>query len=195
MKEEMEKNSSESEELKITHRYQRFDYFYSRTCFRLMGDFFKQLFHSRYNRWFKKSKQTALNDVFYEFVGQYFSEQMDRSEKTPFLCAILSLVFSNRHKKCGNMPSGVDFELVRGPMYKYSKQNADKFLGNEYLAFFAKWFMTSETGKSFLKERLEPKGKAYYERVLAEMAKFEEIATKTLAMSGLGQVLMASLQN
>ena len=101
-----------------------------------------------------------MNAVFHEFAGKHFGTQIDLVQAVcEFLCSLLSITFSHRHSKNADiMPEGVDFKTVRDPMYKYSKKSQDKFLCTPLLAFFVKWFIQSEKGRTFALDRLLTKG-------------------------------------
>jgi hypothetical protein len=53
--------------------YKKFDFFYKRTCFRLMAEFFKLLFQPFQKQWIEQKKRFAMSNLMQAFAAEHFS--------------------------------------------------------------------------------------------------------------------------
>ena len=83
------------------------------------------------------------------------------------------MVLSHRHNKNDEFLKDpiVDFNTVREPMYKYSKQAQDKFFNLSTFAFLFAWFATNPQAQAFAVEKFKDNSD---ERHLAKMS--DEVA-------------------
>jgi len=107
--------------------YKKFDFFYKRTCFRLMAEFFKQLFNPYHKIWVDSRKKSNMNDHIQEFAYKYFGDVLSKLPEhyqVEFITILVVLVNSHRHNKEDKFirDTRVDFTIVRDTMYKYSKK-------------------------------------------------------------------------
>ena len=131
-----------------------------------------------------------MNKFFLKFADDHFGELVDtltEEEKKEFLLALLTIVLSHKHKKSDVvMPEGVDFDLVRDPMYKFSKKAYKKFFENSYMAFFVKWFCSTSKGKAFFDKKVVNTAKGsqdFVGKMNREMKQLEASANETLSGS------------
>lgn len=116
----------------------KFDFLYKRTCFRLMGEFFKQLFAK-----FAKTKRVFKNMSKYlkgfqqHFFGDLLSKFSSNKLRAEFSTQLNIVINSHRHNNSSLLESGSvsskdselelsfseqDFQTVRDVMYRYSKK-------------------------------------------------------------------------
>ena len=53
--------------------YKKFDFFYKRTCFRLMAEYFKHLFQPFLKLWIEEKKKMQMSELIAQFAEQYFT--------------------------------------------------------------------------------------------------------------------------
>ena len=108
--------------------YKKFDFFYKRTCFRLMAEFYKLLFQPFQKVWIEQKKKSAMSNLLYSFASKHFEVMMNKlpqeAQKQEFINMLMAVVHSHRHNKEDLFlsESNVDFSIVRDTMYKYSKK-------------------------------------------------------------------------
>jgi hypothetical protein len=125
--------------------YKKFDFFYKRTCFRLMAEFFKLLFQPFQKQWIEQKKRSAMSNLMQAFAAEHFSpllQKLSPANQIDFLNNLLGVVHSHRHNKEDNFlhESNIDFGIIRDTMYKYSKKAQEKFFQIPALAFLFAWF-------------------------------------------------------
>ncbi len=54
--------------------YKKFDFFYKRTCFRLMAEFYKLQFQPFQKLWVEQKKQTSMTSLLETFAKIHFEE-------------------------------------------------------------------------------------------------------------------------
>lgn len=137
--------------------YKQFDFFFNRTCFRTMTEFYKEKFSQFYNAqmlilkkedpevWKVKQKQGGITattklemDLLLEkFIVHTFGTDIlavkSELEKKQLVNHVMLVVFSHRYCK-GDVfinealaVGDIDFTIVRDVMYKYSKKAQDRF--------------------------------------------------------------------
>lgn len=94
-----------------------------------------------------------------EFATSYlpvYEEIRDDVVKSKFLEYLKLLVFSHRHNKNDAYLADTieSFDLVRDPMYKYSKQAEKQFLAQPVYAFLFACFSISTAGRTFANEQI-----------------------------------------
>lgn len=52
--------------------YKKFDFFYKRTCFRLMSEFYKLLFQPFQKTWIDQKKKSSMTLLLHNFALQHF---------------------------------------------------------------------------------------------------------------------------
>ena len=178
-----------SEELSSDKYYKKFDFFYKRTCFRLMAEFYKQTFQPYQRLWIDQRRKTDLNQLINEYAEANFGRiiiHMKDWQRTEFTGMLSLVVLSHRHNKeesihrSQSKKGDLDFSLVRDTMYKYSKKAQERFFRNAFLAFLFIGFATSHEGLRYIDEKFEDKGKEYLVRMHIEMDELRVEAQKTL---------------
>jgi len=82
--------------------YKRFDFFYKRTCFRLMSEFFKHIFQPFQRQWLEEKKATDMEEVLTCFMKQHFSKicsKLSRPDQEQLRAYMTVMVHSHRHNK------------------------------------------------------------------------------------------------
>ena len=82
------------------------------------------------------------------------------------------LVLAHRHNKNDDYmkDSLVDFDTVRKPMYKYSKQAMDTFFGLSTFAFLFAWFASCPSGQTFAEQKFtDNSDKGHLPRLMQEV--------------------------
>ncbi len=178
----------------LDKEYHRFDYFYQRTCFRLVCEFYKKLFDPCFTTWKIEKNQKKLNGVFTQFAQTSFPKTMEKLSnggKRNFVRSLEALIFSHRHKKQDSvLASTADFNQVRDPMYKYSKNAEQAFLTSPYLAYMLKWFSSSAQGSAFVTEKFGTKGVEYCQRMREELKRLEVKAEEAMRKKADGRLLL-----
>ena len=85
-----------------------------------------------------------------------YNELPDDESKGRFLEYLKLLVFSHRHNKNDAYLQDTieSFDLVRDPMYKYSKQAEQRFLAQPVYAFLFTCFSISKAGRDFSNQQI-----------------------------------------
>lgn len=126
------------------NQLKQFDFFFYRSCFRIMNEFYKEKFKHFYNFTCKKqgtaSASTSKQEVdglLEKFLLSIFGNDVfdhgpkcEEHEKKQMINSMLMIVFSHRHCKndlfiTETLESGThvsDFSIMRDVMYKYSKK-------------------------------------------------------------------------
>jgi hypothetical protein len=162
--------------------YKKFDFFYKRTCFRLMSEFYKHLFAPFQKQWVEQRK--PLSQLLHAFATKHFAPiftQLNGENQRAFTRMVMAVVHSHRHNKDEEGDAAIDFSIVRDTMYKYSKQAQRRFFSHSALAFLFAWFAASG-GLDFVRaNKYLGKEPAYLERIHAEMDELKEEALRSLA--------------
>mmetsp|Transcript_1970 Transcript_1970/g.1426 ORF Transcript_1970/g.1426 Transcript_1970/m.1426 type:complete len:119 (+) Transcript_1970:883-1239(+) len=108
--------------------YKKFDFFYKRTCFRLMVEFYKLLFAPYHKKWVDQRKKGDMGNYMLSFATFYFSsliEKLPKQYQEQFIAGLTVIVNSHRHNKEDQFirNSMFSFDTVRDTMYKYSKKS------------------------------------------------------------------------
>ena len=135
--------------------YKKFDFFYKRTCFRLMAEFYKLTFQPFQKQWVEQRRRTDLNDLVKQYAAANFGKiinSMKESQRCDFTAMLSLVVLSHRHNKEESITKKkdkyeLDFSIVRDTMYKYSKKVQERFFKNSPLAFLFIAFAASPEGK------------------------------------------------
>lgn len=122
----------------------KFDFYYKRTCFRAMTLFFRTIFKPFKTK--GKVNQSILN-----FVNATFPSVMpslNAFEQREFAQLVKMVLYCHRYNKGEDYLKEVplDFDLVRNPMYKYSRAAQDRFLGVPQFAFLFIFFAQNKSG-------------------------------------------------
>ena len=136
-----------------------FDFYFKRTSFRTMTLFFKNAYKPFFEQWkAKKRTNKEVEHSLIEFTRQTFSglmETLTPKAQFEFIDLVKLLVFSHRHNK--NDPylkdSLIDFDVVRDPMYKYSKNSQDKFFNFPAYSFLFAYFTRLPEARDFCMQK------------------------------------------
>lgn len=82
--------------------YKKFDFFYKRTCFRLMSEFYKLLFQPYQKQWVEQKKKSSMVALLQAFATQNFDTiytKMNEDSQREFLNVLMAVVHSHRHNK------------------------------------------------------------------------------------------------
>mmetsp|Transcript_2982 Transcript_2982/g.2829 ORF Transcript_2982/g.2829 Transcript_2982/m.2829 type:complete len:126 (+) Transcript_2982:863-1240(+) len=82
--------------------YKKFDFFYKRTCFRLMVEFYKLLFAPYHKKWVDQRKKTDMGNYILAFATYYFGNLLEKLPKVyqeQFIAGLMVVVNSHRHNK------------------------------------------------------------------------------------------------
>ncbi|CDW75770.1 UNKNOWN [Stylonychia lemnae] len=176
--------------------YKKFDFFYKRTCFRLMSEYFKHLFSPYQKIWVDLRKKTSIQKLLVNFANEYFGEFLESVPsgfRQEFLAQLTGLVHSHRHNKKEEqfiVEKPIDFDIIRDTMYKYSKKAQEKFFNIPILCYFFIWFAQSEDGLLFTEEKFADKGPEYIERMRQELDELKIEAIKSLQKKNNNQCTM-----
>lgn len=159
----------ESEEICPEKKQKQFDFFYKRTCFRIMGEWFKQKFRAftEVNPDVDSDQQIA---TFLTKALNFKKKDLDEELMENYLTV---LARSHRHNR---KSSDLDFDTVRNTMYKYSQKVQTKFFSVPELKELFLLFSRSKDLKKFVEERYKEKEEAYSVRVLGYVALLEKEA-------------------
>lgn len=153
--------------------YTNFDFFYKRTCFRVMTEFYKLEFKTFYTSQYEKRSKIPMETYLKRFTDDYFPgllEKMSEQEQYQFIELIKLVVHSHRHNKNDVFLKEliVDFGVVRDTMYKYSKQAQNTFFDVPVLSFLFIVFTQSEKAKKTAKEKFKGKEERHLSRIQHE---------------------------
>ena len=163
--------------------YKQFDFFFIRSIFRIMTEFYKIKFQEFYSQKQKALKKNSLppswqrfvknggicdsskEEIMFmvrEFASMLFGPKIFSGcpEEQRAIChAMIGIIFSHRFNKGDKFisepetQSSVDFSIVRDVMYKYSKKAQDRFLAHPVQSFMLAVFALSDDGLLFLKNK------------------------------------------
>ncbi len=161
--------------------YKKFDFFYKRTCFRLMAEFFKCLFQPFQKIWIEQKKKSAMAQLLHSFAVKHFETVLTKlpiHSRTEFINMLMAVVHSHRHNKEDSFlaENQVDFSLVRDTMYKYSKKAQERFFSIPVFAYLFAWFAQSSEGIKFTQAKFEQKGDEYFNRMKIEIEELKNEA-------------------
>ncbi|CDW83548.1 UNKNOWN [Stylonychia lemnae] len=165
--------------------YKKFDFFYKRTCFRLMAEFYKLLFQPFQKLWIEQKKKSAMSALLQSFASRHFESTLSKlpaNNKVEFVNILMAVVHSHRHNKEDSFlsESSVDFSLVRDTMYKYSKKAQERFFSIPVFAFLFAWFAQSQEGMKFTYQKFQQKGQDYFIRIKTEIEELKDEAIQWL---------------
>eukprot|EP00347_Sterkiella_histriomuscorum_P014053 403362339 len=106
--------------------YKKLDFFYKRTCFRLMSEYFKQLFHPIQKPWADKRKKSSILPFLTTFAEKYFGDvilEMSTDFRQQFLGYLMGLVHSHRHNKNSQKRGGEHLDLLNIELSNSLNQN------------------------------------------------------------------------
>ena len=138
--------------------YMNFDFYFKRTSFRTMTLYFKTVFKPFLEKWKGQKKNRDIKPILVEFMKVAFPglyETLPSSAQFEFLELFKLLVFSHRHNKNDFYLQDplVSFEVVREPMYKYSKQAQERFFEHPAFAFLFLWFGSNPDALAFADQK------------------------------------------
>ena len=138
--------------------YMNFDFYFKRTSFRTMTLYFKTLFKPFLEKWKAQKKNRDIKPILVEFMKTSFPglyETLPSQAQFEFLELFKILVFSHRHNKNDFYLQDplVSFEVVREPMYKYSKQAQERFFEHPAFAFLFLWFGSNPDSLAFANQK------------------------------------------
>ena len=138
--------------------YMNFDFYFKRTSFRTMTLYFKTLFKPFLEKWKAQKKNRDIKPILVEFMKTSFPglyEALPSQAQFEFLELFKILVFSHRHNKNDFYLQDplVSFEVVREPMYKYSKQAQERFFEHPTFAFLFLWFGSNPEALAFANQK------------------------------------------
>eukprot|EP00347_Sterkiella_histriomuscorum_P023107 403335920 len=166
--------------------YKKFDFFYKRTCFRLVSEYFKHLFSPYQKSWVEQRKKTCIKTLIAEFAQKYFGyiiDDLPQNFKQEFIAFLTGMVHSHRHNKKEEAlitERPIDFDVIRDTMYKYSKRAQEKFFKEPILCFFFVWFIQSKDGVDSTLSKFTDKGQEYLDRLKTELAELNQEALQSL---------------
>lgn len=156
--------------------YKKFDFFYKRTCFRLMAEFFKMTFQPYQRLWIEQRRRTDLKVLIEQYAKRNFEGVLLQLKggQDSFMSMLAMVVLSHRHNKEETIARkderrDLDFTIVRDTMYKYSKKAQDRFFRVPVLAFLFISFAASPEGLDFIAQKFADKGQEYLVRMNQEM--------------------------
>jgi hypothetical protein len=88
--------------------YKKFDFFYKRTCFRLMSEFYKQMFAPFQKQWVDQKKRSSMLQLLHAFASKNFEAifcKLNEDNQCEFLRMLMAVVHSHRHNKEDHQPS------------------------------------------------------------------------------------------
>jgi hypothetical protein len=123
----------------------QFDFFYHRSCFRTMDEFYKSKYHEFYSSFVSKSipdldkkqgtgsiTKLQMNKILEHFINELFGGQilnsLTKDQRLKVVQSMLAFVYAHRHNKDdvfileSKKDKYIDFSIVRDVMYCYSKK-------------------------------------------------------------------------
>eukprot|EP00347_Sterkiella_histriomuscorum_P022754 403337281 len=177
----------------------KFSYFFKRTCFRLMIEFFKYTFNA-----FVKVKKVHnhLKTHMQNFIQHQFSHVvdhlMDQQQQKDFNTNLAMIVHPHRHNNSSLLNlsvssnnsedqsfSEMEFSVVRDTMYKYSQKAHSRFFQVPELSYLFIYFATNQKAMSRTKQRMDSKGLEYCKRIMKDIEEMKAealIALQTQAL-------------
>ena len=171
----------------------KFSFFFKRTCFRLMVDYYRQTFYA-----FVKTKKvhshlkTYITNFTMGLFGHVIDSLPDLVMKKDFSSYLTMIVHAHRHNNASllNMSvsstnsedqsfSDLDFSVIRDTMYKYSQKAHLRFFSVAELCFLFIDFANNQLALSRTKQRLHGKGVDYQRRIMADI---EEMKNEAFTM-------------
>ncbi len=134
-----------------------FDFYFKRTLFRTMTLFYKQAFKSHFDL-FRTQKETnfPIEKYLAEWVQETqpgLLESMNSDAEIVEYIQILKLVvFVHRYNKDDEFMANpiISFDVIRDPMYKFSRTAERNYLSVPVLAYLLAWFAKSPAGQRFV---------------------------------------------
>jgi len=149
----------------------KFDFLYKRTCFRLMSEFFKDLFQTTVAKGKKVSRE--FQKLMVSFCqSEHVAPVMDRLPgpmQHQLYRYLLVVLHSHRHRVEGEDISEAEIAVIRDVMYKYSKKAMEAFIQVPELSFLFLHFATHPSAKQFIMMKIEGKGIEYVQKMLSEI--------------------------
>lgn len=134
-------------------KVKQFDFFFLRTCFRTMNEFYKMEFQNYFSRFAKQSlskisgreMETIVSGFINTMFGTSFLQSFDGERRQSIIRSMTAFVFAHRHNKDDLFlkESGIDFTVLRDCMYRYSKKAQDHFFSQGIETFFFAHFASS----------------------------------------------------
>lgn len=168
--------------------YKKFDFFYKRTCFRLMAEFYKLTFQPYQKQWIDQRRRSDLKELIVQYAQVNFSHVLNElkgATQEHFMAMLAMVVLSHRHNKEDTISrkddrKDLDFTIVRDTMYKYSKKAQDRFFRIPSLAYLFISFASSNEGRQFISQKFSDKGADYLLRMGQEMDELRGEAVETM---------------
>ena len=120
--------------------------------------YFKTKYKPFYEQWKSSKKQVSVLASLKEFINSEFKgllASMKAEAAFEFTELMKLLVFAHRHNKNDEFLKDrlIDFDIVREPMYKYSRNAQDKFFDYATFAFLFAWFEANPQARIFSSEK------------------------------------------
>lgn len=151
---------------KVIKQAKQFDFFFLRTCFRTMNEYFK----TEYIEYFKtldpdlqKQSLTSISRGEIEMAVSGYIDKMfgpslmsndvlNKGQKSKIIQSMITFVYAHRHNKEDlflveiKKEKYLDFSILRDCMYHYSRKAQDRFFSHPIEAFFFARFAASPEG-------------------------------------------------
>ena len=127
-------------------------------------------------KWKSLHRKPPMNEVIFRYSLHQFPgllQNMPTELKTEFIEAFKLILFSHRHTKDDKYLAidnpGPKFDIVRDPMYKYSKTSVEKFLENPIFQFITVFFTQNKEAVKFSESKYrENSDREYPEKMARE---------------------------
>lgn len=153
--------------------YMNFDFYFKRTLFRTMTLFYKQSFKRQFDLF---RTQTTTNYPIERYLAQWVQEQQpgllesmnSEAEMIEYVQLLKLVVFSHRYNKGDEFLANpiIDFDVIRDPMYKFSRVAQRNYLAIPVLSFLLAWFSKCNPGKQFVADKCAENANSDYEQKL-----------------------------
>lgn len=122
-----------SRRLAIPKEYMKFDFYYKRTCFRSMALFYRTLYKPFQDTKAHRTAAQVTNSIqrcFQKCLPGLMEALPSPQERQTLTDLFKMMVYCHRHNKEDSYLKQVpiDFQIVRDPMYKYSRAAQERFL-------------------------------------------------------------------
>jgi|LauGreDrversion4_2_1035121.scaffolds.fasta_scaffold265622_1 hypothetical protein len=134
-----------------------FDFYFKRTLFRTMTLFYKQAFRG-YFEMFRTQKET--NFPIEKYLAEWVQETQpgllesmrSNAEIIEYIQLLKLVVFAHRYNKDDEFMANpiINFDVIRDPMYRFSRSAEKKFLSVPVLSYLLAWFAKSPAGQNFV---------------------------------------------
>lgn len=146
-----EKTTKKSK-VSVKKSYQNFEFFFTRTLFRQHTNFFKEHFKPYFANY--QNETQTLEECLVAFCGDFMPGLLESMpDHSYFLKILQQIVFCHRSEKGEEITRGLplDFDVLRNPMYRYSKAAVDAFMdAAPELTFVLAWFCQSAKGRAYV---------------------------------------------